>query len=218
MKLEGNDNTYAQSVVVDKEGRVFMQISGGGMNSGNTFIVVLDAEGKLLAKVLIKVQPPHGIGPIRALYFQIQWQLSFFPCGQILTIILLLAGLGMNSGNTFIVVLDAEGKLLAKIDTGTDWINAMGLAADGTVLVTRSSGSGTECLEVDLANKSMGKSHAGVPNSYSSSSLISTPDGGLLIHYHRLGIGIVVALQFHSFGDILFHQSIPLRVKFQHME
>lgn len=118
MKLEGNDNTYAQSVVVDKEGRVFMQISGGGMNSGNTFIVVLDA----------------------------------------------------------------EGKLLAKIDTGTDWINAMGLAADGTVLVTRSSGSGTECLEVDLANKSMGKSHAGVPNSYSSSSLISTPDGGLLIN------------------------------------
>ncbi len=118
MKLEGNDNTYAQSVVVDKEGRVFMQISGGGMNSGNTFIVVLDA----------------------------------------------------------------EGKLLAKIDAGTDWINAMGIAADGTVLVTRSSGSGTECLEVDLANKSMGKSHAGVPNSYSSSSLISTPDGGLLIN------------------------------------
>ncbi|MBD5529575.1 MAG: extracellular solute-binding protein [Lachnospiraceae bacterium] len=119
MKLEGSDNSYAQAVVVDKEGRVYLNVSGGGMNGGNSFIVVLDA----------------------------------------------------------------EGKLLAQIDTGTDWISAMGIAADGTVLITRyGNGVGMECLEVDLANKSMGKSHEGVPNSYNSGSLISTPDGGLLVN------------------------------------
>lgn len=119
MKLEGSDNSYAQAVVVDKEGRVYLNVSGGGMNGGNSFIVVLDA----------------------------------------------------------------EGKLLAQIDTGTDWISAMGIAADGTVLITRyGNGVGMECLEVDLANKSMGKSHAGVPSSYNSGSLISTPDGGLLVN------------------------------------
>ncbi len=119
MKLEGSDNSYAQAVVVDKEGRVYLNVSGGGMNGGNSFIVVLDA----------------------------------------------------------------EGKLLAQIDTGTDWISAMGMAADGTVLITRyGNGVGMECLEVDLANKSMGKSHEGVPSSYNSGSLISTPDGGLLVN------------------------------------
>lgn len=119
MKLEGSDNSYAQAVVVDKEGRIYLNVSGGGMNSGNSFIVVLDA----------------------------------------------------------------EGKLLAKIDTGTDWISAMGVAADGTVLLTRHGNNGDmECLEVDAANKSLGEAHAGMPNSYSSNTLISTPDGGLLVN------------------------------------
>lgn len=119
MKLEGSDNSYAQSAVVDQEGRVYLNVSGGGMNSGNAFIVVLDA----------------------------------------------------------------EGTLLAKIDTGSDWLSAMGVASNGTVLITRyGNGAGMECLEVDLANKALGKTHNGLPSSYNSGSLISTPDGGLLVN------------------------------------
>lgn len=119
MKLEGSDSSYAQSAVVDPEGRVYLNVSGGGMNSGNSFIVVLDA----------------------------------------------------------------EGALLAKIDTGSDWISAMGVASNGTVLITRyGNGAGMECLEVDLANKALGKTHNGLPSSYNSGSLISTPDGGLLVN------------------------------------
>ncbi len=119
MRLEGSDSSYAQSAVVDPEGRVYLNVSGGGMNSGNSFIVVLDA----------------------------------------------------------------EGALLAKIDTGSDWISAMGVASNGTVLITRyGNGAGMECLEVDLANKALGKTHNGLPSSYNSGSLISTPDGGLLVN------------------------------------
>ncbi len=89
---------------------------------------------------------------------------------------------GMNRSNSFIVVIDKDANLLAQIDTGTDWISAIGAAEDGTVLVTRYGDVGMECLEVDLANKTLGTPHSGVPSSYNSNSLNPAPGGGLLVN------------------------------------
>lgn len=89
---------------------------------------------------------------------------------------------GMNRSNSFIVVIDKDANLLAQIDTGTDWISAIGAAEDGTVLVTRYGDTGMECLEVDLANKALGNPHSGMPSSYNSNSLDPAPGGGLLVN------------------------------------
>lgn len=84
----------------------------------------------------------------------------------------------------FIIVLDAEGKAIAQIDPNTDWINSIGVVGENTVLVTRYSntGAGMECMEVDVAGKTLGKAHSGMPSSYNSNSLNPTPDGGLLVN------------------------------------
>lgn len=86
--------------------------------------------------------------------------------------------------NAFVVVLDAEGETLAQIDTNSNWVNAIGVTSDGTVLITRHSnaGMGMECLEVDLAGKTLGNPHSGMPSSYSSDALNLAPDGGLLVN------------------------------------
>ena len=91
---------------------------------------------------------------------------------------------GMNRSNSFIVVLDKDGKLLAQIDTGTDWVNGIGATEDGRVLISRYSqaGSGMECVEVDLANKTLGNSHSGMPSSYNSDAMNPAPGGGLLVN------------------------------------
>lgn len=118
LALEGAENTYVQNAVMDNEGRIYMSVSGSGMNRSNTFIVVVDQ----------------------------------------------------------------EANLLAQIDTGTDWLSAMGATEDGTVLVTRHGDTGMECLEVDLANKALGKAHSGMPSSYNSNSLDTAPGGGVLVN------------------------------------
>lgn len=118
LTLEGAEDTYVQSAVMDNEGRIYMRVSGSGINRSNDFIVVVDQ----------------------------------------------------------------EAKLVAQIDTGTDWLSAMGAAADGTVLVTRHGDTGMECLEVDLANKTLGNAHSGMPSSYSSNSLNAAPGGGVLVN------------------------------------
>lgn len=86
--------------------------------------------------------------------------------------------------NTYIVVLDAEGNSLAEIDTGSDWISAIGVTEDGKVLITRYSntGSGMECLEVDLAGKTLGNPHSGMPNTNGDGSMSPAPGGGLLVN------------------------------------
>lgn len=91
---------------------------------------------------------------------------------------------GGEAGNTFIVVIDAEGNSLARIDTGSDWIGSMGMAEDGTVLITRYSsiGAGMECLEVDLAGKTLGNPHSGMPNTNGEGSLSPVPGGGILVN------------------------------------
>lgn len=89
---------------------------------------------------------------------------------------------GMDRSNSFIVVIDKDANLLAQIDTGTDWISAIGVAEDGTVLVTRHGDVGMECLEVDLTNKTLGNPHSGMPSSYNSNSLNPAPGGGLLVN------------------------------------
>lgn len=91
---------------------------------------------------------------------------------------------GMNRTNAFIVVVDKDANLLSQIDTGSDWLNAMGITEDGTVLVTRYSdaGVGMECVEVDLEGKTLGNPHGGMPSSYNSSSLDPAPGGGLLVN------------------------------------
>lgn len=91
---------------------------------------------------------------------------------------------GMNRSNSFVVVIDRDANLLAQIDTGTDWVSAIGATEDGRVLVTRYSdtGAGMECLEVDLANKTLGNPHSNMPSSYNSNSLDSAPGGGILVN------------------------------------
>lgn len=86
--------------------------------------------------------------------------------------------------NAYLVVLDAEGNSLAEIDTGSDWLNAMGVTDDGRVLVTRysSTGPGMECLEVDVAGRTLGNPHSNMPSSYNSDGLSFTPDGDLLVN------------------------------------
>lgn len=92
----------------------------------------------------------------------------------------------MSTGsNAVIIVLDAEGNKLADIDTGSDWVNGMGATNDGKVLVMRYSNTGTggmECLEVDLASKTLANPHGNMPSSYNSDSMSFTLDGGLLIN------------------------------------
>lgn len=89
---------------------------------------------------------------------------------------------GMDRANSFIVVIDKDANLLAQIDTGTDWISAIGATEDGTVLVTRHGDGGMECLEVDLTNKTLGNPHGGMPSSYNNNSLNPAPGGGLLVN------------------------------------
>ncbi len=118
LTLEGAENTYVQNAVMDNEGRLYMNVSSSGINSSNSFIVVIDR----------------------------------------------------------------DAKLLAQIDTGSDWLNGIGATEDGAVLVTRYGDSGIECLEVDLANKTLGNPHSNMPSSYNSNSLNSAPGGGLLVN------------------------------------
>lgn len=90
-----------------------------------------------------------------------------------------------TDNNSVIVVLDAEGNKLAKIDTGSDWVNGMGATNDGKVLVMRYSNTGAggmECLEVDLVGKTLANPHGNMPSSYNSDSMSFTLDGGLLIN------------------------------------
>lgn len=119
LKLEDSDNGYVQNAVIDNEGRLYVHVSGSGIRSGNAFVIVLDK----------------------------------------------------------------DAKLLAKIDTGSEWVNSMGVTADGKVLITRhGSGVGMECVELDLAQKAMGTVHSGMPSSYNSGALTPAPEGGLLVN------------------------------------
>ena len=92
---------------------------------------------------------------------------------------------GMESSNAFIIVLDKEGNPIAQIDTGSDWISSMGVADDGTVLITRynynSAGGGMECLEVDPVGKTLGNPHSGMPNA-NSDGMSPAPGGGLWVN------------------------------------
>ncbi|MCM1118257.1 MAG: extracellular solute-binding protein [bacterium] len=89
-----------------------------------------------------------------------------------------------TDNNACIVVLDAEGNKLAEIDTGSDWVSGLGATGDGKVLVMRYSntGAGMECLEVDLAGKTLGNPHGNIPSPRNSEDLTFTLDGGLLIN------------------------------------
>lgn len=84
--------------------------------------------------------------------------------------------------NAVIIVLDAEGEKLAQIDTGSNWLNGIAAMENGKVLVTRYGNTGTECLEVDLAGKTLSAAHSGMPSSYNSDSLQAGPDGSLLVN------------------------------------
>lgn len=91
---------------------------------------------------------------------------------------------GMETSNAFIVVLDKEGNTLAQIDAGSDWVNSIGMADDGRVLITRynNNGGGLECVEVDVAGKTLGNSHSGMPSTNGNGSLNPAPGGGLLVN------------------------------------
>ncbi|MDE5950007.1 MAG: extracellular solute-binding protein, partial [Acetatifactor sp.] len=94
-----------------------------------------------------------------------------------------LYALVSSNMSAFVAAFSADGDTLAQIDINSDWGGAIGVLTDGTVLVTRhGDGVGMECLELDLEGKKLGDSHSGMPSSYNSNALCSTPDGGLLVN------------------------------------
>lgn len=62
LALEGAESSYVQNAVVDNEGRLYMNVSSGGMERSNSFIVVLDKDANLIAQIDTGTDWVGGIG------------------------------------------------------------------------------------------------------------------------------------------------------------
>lgn len=171
---EYNDYYPMGSMIFDEEENMFCLINASSYDEENYtsayFLFKFDSEGNLLSKVDIT----EALSPDQNEYGYVQ-QAVIDGEGKIYAVL-------SGSGNSFIVVLDAEGNTLARIDSNADWVSSIGVAADNTVLISRYGNSGMECVEVDVAGKALGKVYSGMPSSYNSNSLNPAPDGGLLIN------------------------------------
>lgn len=180
MNIEGADYSYPMTgLMFDADNNILCLINASMMNEeGNynqaNYLMKFDPEGKQLLK--------EDISEALALEGAENTYVQNAVMDNEGRLYMNVSSSGMNRSNSFIVVIDKDANLLAQIDTGTDWISAIGAAEDGTVLVTRYGDTGMECLEVDLANKALGNPHSGMPSSYNSNSLDPAPGGGLLVN------------------------------------
>lgn len=173
--LEEYDNYYPMgSMIFDQEENMFCLISASTHDEENWtnayFLFKFDPEGNQLARLDIT----EALSPDQNDSGYVQ-QAVIDGEGKIYAVL-------SGTGNSFIVVLDAEGNTLARIDSNADWVSSIGVVADNTVLISRYGNSGMECVEVDVAGKALGKVYSGMPSSYNSNSLNPAPDGGLLIN------------------------------------
>jgi len=180
LSIEGADYSYPMAgMLFDGEGHMICLMSasvtdGEGNYSQNFYMLKFDAEGNRLVEQ--EITEALALEGAESSYVQ---NAVADKEGRVF---MNVSSSGMNRSNSFIVVVDQDGKLLAKIDAGTDWLNGIGATEDGTVLITRNGETGMECLEVDLANKALGNPHSGMPSSYNSNSLDPAPGGGLLVN------------------------------------
>lgn len=173
--LEEYDNYYPTgSMIFDEEGNMFCLINASVWDEENPanayFMFKFDPEGNRLTKLDIT----DALASEESDYAYVQ-QAVIDSEGKIYAVL-------SGSGNSFIIVLDAEGNPLARIDSNTDWVSSIGLTADNTVLISRYGNNGMECVEVDVAGKTLGKVHSSMPSSYNSNSMNPAPDGGLLVN------------------------------------
>ena len=185
-EIEGVDNLWPGSLIFDEEGNMNLLVNAYNWSEDGTsqeayWLFRFDSEGnELFRQDVTQALTPQGA---ESSYVQ---QSVIDKEGRLFASVSVSSGGmgGMDSSNAFIVVLDKEGNTLAQIDAGSDWINAIGMADDGTVLITRYNinGSGMECLEVDPVGKTLGDPHGGMPNTNGSGSLNSAPGGGLLVN------------------------------------
>lgn len=178
LKIEGADYCWPMSsLIFDEEGNITCLINASIMESEyegrqEYYVLKFDPEGKLLLKQ--NITEGLAVRGVESSYVQ---QVVVDKEGR-------MYALMSTEMNAYLVVLDAEGNSLAEIDTGSDWLNGMGVTDDGRVLVTRysSTGPGMECLEVDVAGKTLGNPHSNMPSSYNSDGLSFTPEGDLLVN------------------------------------
>lgn len=178
MKIDGAEYYWPMSdLIFDEEGNITCLINASIMVSEDEgryeyYMFKFDPEGNLLLKQ--DITEGLTVKSVENSYVQ---QVVMDKEGR-------MYALMSTEMNAYLVVLDAEGNSLAEIDTGSDWINAMGVTDNGRVLVTRysSTGPGMECLEVDLAGKTLGNPHSNMPSSYNSQGLSFTPEGDLLVN------------------------------------
>lgn len=178
LKIEGADYCWPMgSLIFDEEGNITCLVNASIRESEDEwreeyYVLKFDPECKLLSKQ--NITENLKVKGIENSYAQ---QVVVDKEGRLYA----LMGTEMNA---YLIVLDAEGNSLAEIDTGSDWLNAMGVTDDGRVLVTRysSTGPGMECLEVDVAGRTLGNPHSNMPSSYNSDGLSFTPDGDLLVN------------------------------------
>lgn len=178
MKIDGAEYYWPMSdLIFDEEGNITCLINASIMVSEDEgrqeyYMFKFDPEGNLLLKQ--DITEGLTVKSVENSYVQ---QVVMDKEGRIYALM-------STEMNAYLVALDAEGNSLAEIDTGSDWINAMGVTDDGRVLVTRYSntGPGMECLEVDLAGKTLGNPHSNMPSSYNSDGLSFTPEGDLLVN------------------------------------
>lgn len=180
LTIEGANYVYPMNgLMFDQDDNIVCLISASitdaeGNYSQANYIMKFDSDGKqLLCKDISETLTLEGTENTYVQNAVIDNEGSVYMC---------VNGSGMNRSNYFIIVVDKEANLLAKIDTGTDWLNSMGVTEDGTVLLTRHGDTGMECLEVDLAQKTLGNAHSGMPSSYNSNSLNTAPGGGVLVN------------------------------------
>lgn len=176
VNIEGADYSYPMTgLIFDQEGNILCVISGSKTDeNGNwsqlCYLRKFDAEGnELYSKEIseaLTMEGSQGSGYVQSAVVDNEGRLY---------------ALTSADRSSFVAVFSADGETLAQIDINSDWGSAIGVLADGTVLVTRYGDGGMECLELDLAGKTLGNSHSGMP-SYSNSAFCPTPDGGLLVN------------------------------------
>ena len=180
--LEEFDNYYPMgSLFFDRDGNMFCLISASSYSEGSSsnayFLYKFDSQGNQLSKLEITeaLAFEEGTGYIQ--------QAALDSQGRIYAVVS-ITGNNLGMADYYIVVIDAEGNTLASINTNTDWISSIGVTEDDTVLITRysESGSGMECVEVDVTGKTLGRTYSGMPSSYNSNSLNPAPEGGLLVN------------------------------------
>lgn len=181
-EIEGVDNCWPGNLIFDQEGNMSCLVTTyisdeAGEGRQGYWLFQFDPEGnELLRQDVTQALTLQGA---ESSYVQ---QSVIDKEGRLFASV---SSGGMENSNAFIIVLDKEGNALAQIDTGSDWINALGVADDGTVLITRynyNAGGVMECLEVDVDGKTLGDPHSGMPNNSGNNSLNPAPGGGLLVN------------------------------------